>query len=411
MMVLSFYSAGFDLGPVSAKVYVAVLLFSFTAILALMRGTGIIQLSWGRKIFFLWAALIIWKIIAKTANGFGFFNTVHGLLKNDIIAMFTFLALIYFIRTRKELKFIVSSLIFLTLLSAFVGVMQWLDFSWAWDLQQNLNPHPDRDLIEMNQNELIRGLAATTVAFGYYLATIFPLMIPQIFQQRQRFFKVSSIIFLLVSLFLLQQRSAVLAAFLCSFMLMYGAQRYMKRRFRTLIFVALILLGGSYVIYQLADATLSEYGRYDMYRINRFTDPQRIEMAKIAIEQALKNPFFGTPRMAIVGRDGFMQRVAPHNLFLNTFLYYGIFGLALTCFMLAVFFRFGIRVWRAAWATGDFISIGLVLGLTGYTVNSMFHNASFVTGDYLFWWVAALLVASEQIRETEKVMTEDEHAR
>ena len=403
MMALCFYSTGFQIGPVSVKVYVAVALFSFMALFALMKKTGVIQLSWGKKVLLLWVALIIWKIIAKTANGFGATNAVIGILKNDIIAMFTFLAIIYFVRTRKDLEFVISFLIFLTILSVIVSIMQWLDFGRAWRLQQILNPGIEKNFMEINQGELIPGLAESPVAFGYYLAVVFPFMAPQMLESNQRFIKITNVTLLLMGIFLLQQRSVLLIALVSSVLIIYGAHRYLKRQFHTLLLVGFILVGGSYIVFQLADVILSEYGRYSMYRISQFTDTNRIELAKIAIKTVMEHPFFGVPRMMAMGENGLMSYTSPHNLLLNTLLYYGIFGVILVCTMLVSFYRKCLAIWRNSWLEGDFVSIGLVLGLGGHILNSMFHNASFVTGDFLFWWIVAFIVVSEQIKAKEKL--------
>jgi hypothetical protein len=137
--------------------------------------------------------------------------------------------------------------------------------------------------------------------------------------------------------------------------------------------------------------------------MNQFSDTNRIELARIAMRLAIEHPFFGVPRMMTVGNNGFMTYTAPHNLLLNTFLYYGIFGVILICMLLVSFYRKCLSIWRDSWLERDFISIGLILGLGGHILNSMFHNASFVTGDFLFWWIAAFIIVSEQIKAKEKL--------
>ena len=400
IMTLSFYLPGFDIGPLSAKIYASCGLFISAIIAAALSGRPLIKLPLGKKILIFWILLILCKVITLYHNGYNLRGIGISLLKNDILSIFMFTAIIFYVRQRKDMGFLINVLIALILLSIFIGFMQWMGQEWAWRLLYKLNPDLSTYFDELPQAELIPGLSSHAFTFGYYLSTLGPLSLPLILQPRVKILNLLKILAVIIGVLILQQRSAIIAFAISVLLFVWGVKRYLKGRFISRIFLVFILIAGSYGLVKLCVYGLGPHVRYDLYRMKIKRSDPRIEMARSAIELALNYPLTGVPaNKFVLGAD--LKPEAAHNIFINTFYHYGIFALGFVFMILFYFFKLSEKVWRNAWKTGDYLLLGLVLGLLGYNLNSLFHNASFVTGDYMVWWIVALLIASEQISKKE----------
>jgi hypothetical protein len=93
----------------------------------------------------------------------------------------------------------------------------------------------------------------------------------------------------------------------------------------------------------------------------------------------------------------YYQTAVPHNLFLNAFAYYGIPGLIFALFFCFILFKNCRQFLRSALNQYDMLAVGLVFALLAYLINAQFHNASFVTGDPLMWWLVGILYSSPAV--------------
>ena len=93
--------------------------------------------------------------------------------------------------------------------------------------------------------------------------------------------------------------------------------------------------------------------------------------------------------------------LAPHNLFLNAAVYYGIIGLLLIILLVKVVFSTCIKAVKlsAKRHSITWITFGAVTGIVAEFINSQFHNSNFVSGSHLPWWLLGILcviIAREQ---------------
>jgi hypothetical protein len=404
--MVSSFAASFDIGPFSVKVYICSALFAGILMKKSLVRTKVIWLPLGKRIALLWGLFVLWKAVSRSAHGEAMPSVLASLLKNDGIAFMMFLSIVFYIRTRQHYEFLVKAFIFTVCLSIFFGLMQWLDHSWAWQIQQILNPGSEQDVQQRFQAFLVPGLYATSFTFGYYIAVAGSLLFPLLLRSGTHLINAGQLLITIAGMIILQQRSVLLSFAIVALIFTYLVTRLSKEKLAIILMIVMLLGIGGYKVFSWLNYGAQGQARYTFYhlekmRFEHLKSDERLSYARAAIALASKNLMFGVTPADFKQDYGVDESAGPHNLFLNALLYYGVPGLILACMMIVFYAQLGVRVWRIALRKEDYLSTGLVLGLVGYLVNAQFHNASFVSGDYLVWWLVALLIVSVQINHQE----------
>lgn len=384
---LSLVASSRDLGPVSLKVYPVLALFLLLGISFLKDKNFLSNFTQGTLLIFLWGVFLFWKVIASCLNGSDVVFFMRELFAMDIVAFIMFMAIVYFFRTEEEVRRLGFFILLVTLISIVIGFFQWLDYVWAWDLQELLNPNVGMNYEQVPSKYLINGLASHAFILGYYLAGAALFLLPYSFMAKKKFFY--SILFLIVmcALLILQQRGAVVSTvaggviFFC----------YYRNKFEKNIFTALVLFGLSSIVFAaLFQSGFFDIGRYAIARVSDLHDDNRLELVRNSLGYFEQAFLWGIPRMQFI-RESYIT-VAPHNLFLNAFVFYGFTGLVLSIGMVILLIRLIMSVMKIALSRNDPLGVGLVLVIAGQLMNSLFHNASIISGFFFIWWFVALAV-------------------
>ena len=110
----------------------------------------------------------------------------------------------------------------------------------------------------------------------------------------------------------------------------------------------------------------------------------RLDIWQISLRKIAEHPIFGTGPATLLGRPG---EDFPHNLFLSTWLYSGIIGLALLLAVIAL-------AVRAAWSESDRVLRWTLLALLLHLVLSGLTDLSQITkGPGPMWYIVWLPIA------------------
>lgn len=180
-----------------------------------------------------------------------------------------------------------------------------------------------------------------------------------------KFFFVFFFSFFTLSLFLCQQRMALLAGLLISGCLFFQ----MEGKWIKLLFAGLFLVGGQYVMQN-----------FDLGRFNNILDGT----GRDSIYQGCND--FLSDNLLFGGYEKWkrMYGFAPHNLFYNAFIYGGLIG---GCSILLMIYRQMTAIFNFLKMNKNFAMLvwgGLYLALT---LESLTHNVSIIKGTVEYWFV------------------------
>ncbi len=131
--------------------------------------------------------------------------------------------------------------------------------------------------------------------------------------------------------------------------------------------------------------TISSFTKESRFAELGLDDTGRGEIYSQATEYLMDHPF-----IAGYHRFAHMYKMAPHNLFLNAFIYGGVVGGFAILFILFWQIKPLWRVFLRRIADTNHICFFAGLAFVAFTLNSLVHNRSVVTGDELLWmlWAA-----------------------
>jgi hypothetical protein len=397
-----------NIGPTSPRVYFycAALMWMFSRCVI---GRDRLDLDVRAQVLLVcYAAYIFWGVVALTLQGAPPVSIVDMVISYHGISIFTFILTLFVVRTRADAGRLLAGLTALFLASAVVALLQWHFVPWSWSLWHRLRP--GHELLPgepgLIQNEwgykriAISGLFGSAVTFGYYIAVLTPVVFRR-FVARRSLISLLMLSVTFAAAIVVQQRAALLGGILGCLVLGYVKLRERGPSSKLLPVVALVvaIIGGVVYMGSEPDNATGPATKYA-----EVVDTGRFEIAGIALRHIARNPGLGGGREYELAyereRDAssrYTDVVAPHNLFLNAAVFYGVPGLLLIVAFLAVLATMMARVWLAARARHDWTSMTLVMSIIAYVVVAQFHNASFVTGDTLPWvFIAALLTASRE---------------
>ena len=150
-----------------------------------------------------------------------------------------------------------------------------------------------------------------------------------------------------------------------------------------------ILLFGAYWL-------VSNWGSIDLGRYESFEDQSRIQIYSAAKEYFKNNLLYG-------GIWGFREYTgkSPHNLFLNSLAYTGIFGSFFMFYIIIIQIRECLNLKELL--SSSVLSF-ILLSYLAIMVNSFTHNMSIVTGDIIFWIMWGAIYAYTRIESDDEYL-------
>jgi O-Antigen ligase len=411
-MVGEMFLGDIDIGPCSVRIYIYSLLFVWAVQQAAFTRRPLFPLPSVKKLVLLYGLFVGWKVIASLAQGALLEVVLQSTMSHDVVALITCASIGVYIRTSRSYDVAVRVLLMALVVSCLVAVLQWLGTNGAWDLWFKLRPGlEDRYRLDVGSaageagQHLVPGLYASAFSFSYYLAAIGPLLFGLLFRSRHRAVSLLGALAVLAGVIIVQERSAAVA--FCVLFLAAGISvfRLSRTKLGTVLWLAgtaALIGGGAFFAWQSRDVAV---GHYELNRFDQGVDVGRLALAQSALSYGAQHLLLGGGSADFVSSlqdvsDPTLRyrQATPHNLFLNAFVFYGLPGLILSSILVLATVRFGWAVWKQALWQSDWLTVGVTLGLLGYLVSAQFHNASFVTGDTLPWWLIGLLGSSANLR-------------
>jgi len=391
-LVAQFTLTGQRLMGVSTRIVVLCSLFPFAVhrilksellkhVVRELRGVWIWCLAFYAWVFFTW--LVTQQSVSASAF-------VNDMLANRIVPLLFLVSFIAFVRTDQELRFVVYTILVTLSASASVAVLQYFNVGAINMLQSLLHPGwYEHVIFELGKDDLpiyVCGLSSYSIPYSYTVMTFSPLCLAYsicVGDSRPMASIAAGVLYVVccTTIFLCQSRSGFLSVCLT---LAFGVALVWKRReeFRVQRLLLLFLFAVVF-IFALASAIRGFDVRYlDFSKIARFSDNQRVIIAKAAIDEIKQNLVWG------YGHEEFSQAYGgyAHNTFANAGLSFGVPGIA---FVIWFYFLLGKHYWmewtgriapRYAW-----IRLGVILGSLAYIFNGLTHNDSIESGGlYLF---------------------------
>lgn len=402
------YLGDIDVGPFSPRVYLYALLIVWMLLMIVVRGARLPLSHLAVVLLLLYLVILGWSGVASNLQGGSALAFAGRLASYDAMALAGFFLMHFYVRTRRDLRWLTWGFVLLVSVSAVVAVLQSMNHPQAWAAWGRVRPHielvPDRVGHVVTDGIVERlyppGLYASSFTFGYYLAASAVLALA-FFLAKRRILWLSVLSLLCGAAFVVQQRSAILAIVLtCGAMLLTQFQKGKRLQFFLTVTAAAVVLTVTINVVQAIriEQGLTSYGRYE-----RFFDAGRLQVASIALQfiaahpviggQAAYTEFFASA--ASVGME-YETIVAPHNLFLNAAVLYGLPGLFLTCLFVAFLLYVLLQSWYVFYARRDLLGMACVLASGSYLLSAQFHNASFITGDSLGWWLVAFVLLARR---------------
>lgn len=205
--------------------------------------------------------------------------------------------------------------------------------------------------------------------------------------------------------FLAQERSGFfMAVFFSAFIIMKNM--YTVNKFWGIVISVLLILAGTYFSLSYMDLFSSS----DMRFTKGFDMGGRESLRATAWEYIMSNPFGGFYEYNAIGYRH------PHNFFVNAILYGGVFG-GMAIIVLLIIQIIKIIPYLFKKATDENVQGAFLWGLVyiNYSINSLVHNASIVSGVFLFfvWWGAFLAFSKLEVGNDitiKKIKIQKEHS-
>lgn len=384
-LIASFLLNGFIIGPFSVRIYSSLVVFGY--------------LIWnGYKYKFvkpivLYALFIFFYFLALIFNGelgkVDFFRYFFGRYFVCFVAFFVVYSVT---RSQRDVKSVLLLLVVVGFANSLVTLFQYLGNAIAISIPIMLNPTAE-DRFETVFEMLDAGVDSGTFGFfgnvveNGYKASLFAVIIPFYYVSSSR--RINKVIlfgciaFFGLAVFLTQQR---LVTILVGLFYLYLLYRY------SLVFFPLLALLFVAVLYIIIES----YGvdSTNLGRLSNLQDENRSQIFNHALIFIGQNLFVGGQIQFgnMLAQNGF-NVFSSHNVFLNSFIYSGLFGAIVLIFL---YFKLLFTSLRAVTNRGLNSStfIGAALGIQ--LLNSLTHNSSLVTGDETIWILYALLLRSNQ---------------
>ena len=423
-LICQFFIVDIDIGPVSTRVYLMVVLLSVVVAQTMLYRRSLFRCKEAYSLFIIYLAFVLWAIINRLYNAEPVGRIAYSITSTHLIAVAGFLVTQSVLKHRRDIVLMAGFIAMTALISGFVAIMQWLGISVFWNLALMLHPGEKSEKLLLGTLYgswgFVPGLALYSIPLSYHLITFGMFIFTWTYyrlQTRGNFAKsvlgLVGIITLLFAIMFTQSRSAMLATLVVFlFIVWYDKHRRKKlaksahRGVRWQVLLILMFAILSLAFAQLGGLLNPEVdagkGRYSLSHIFKMEDPERMALALATVEFSSQYLLLGGrlrefgERLEMTDDPRLPKRSqAPHNMFLNAVLYYGLPGVFLILLLLRAVYltcRQAIRL-TASDSVARWIGLGAVAGLIAYLVNAQFHNDSFVTGGTLPWWLLGVLCA------------------
>jgi hypothetical protein len=423
LMAIAFISelwlGDIDFGPFSLRAYLMAGLFLYLLTTILMDRTSLFSSKASKSLTFFYILFMFWMVLCRLAQGNSLVDIVSRMASTHMVGLIIFILLQKFISGPQDHRFLVSFILVAIVFSCVVAILEYAGFERVQTLKYLLRPVPANTTQFFGEVErgVPYGLAASAFALGYQiviaLTILFVLYVFPVVKGVQKLIFFAGFFVLGFTIWVVQERSTLvaLATVLVLFLLWAWMDVHHQLGNRKKIFtnfVVLVIFGGLFFSCLLFIGPASSQGINS--RLTNLYDAGRIILLRQAVAFGMNNWFFGGgPAMFLLATSSdfntYYRTAVPHNLFLNALVYYGLPGLTLAVIFCLKLFNDCRKFLRVVLVQFDPLMVGVVFALLAYLLNAQFHNASFVTGDPLMWWLVGIIYAIPTI------FVQDKHSR
>lgn len=266
-------------------------------------------------------------------------------------------------------------------------MLQYHDVYWAFIIPDILRTFTEEDMEQLSSfGGLIEGQSLpglfNRVDNGYYIA-IATIASLYFYSKSRKIITLCAWLFLLVSLYMVQQRAAL---FIGLFLSIVFLVKELSRR-QILLILILVAMGGFAFLYQNSDiiSTLED-SRY----MQGADTSSRHEHWNVTIDYIMENPLNAN------GNDFDKKHptLAAHNLFLNAYLSCGLIGGSIVLFVFTILCYRSFKVYKIRDKIRPEYYL-TTLAFLSFNFISLTHNNSLVNGNIVFWILATPLMIKQ----------------
>lgn len=356
---------------------------------------GVCYFEGGLKLdrFLKWyIAFLLFYVIVEAGSGYS--SYVFGkILGTYLASIVLYMATKVVIEKYNAEHLITNILIILGFINAIEVIGQYLGSPLAIALPQILRiPMSEEDLELVNSEQPLQNVSGLMgiVTSGYFLSAISVLAL---YNKRNQISILNWAVFAVIffALFLVQERSGLIAGIICAILyfsiVSIREQRNFKTAFLTSV-IAIILITSGFLS-QIVSIEDTRYFSVGM------SDNKRISIATDAFSWVLQNPIGG--RSYYYDMGGYYS----HNIFTNALLYGGIIGGGILIGILFVQIFKIINIVSAYFLRFTYspLLLATCMAYLCYTLNSLFHNYSLVTGGEMILLLWAMIGSLKDIED------------
>ncbi len=394
-LISSMLFFGFIIGPFSLRIYLA-LIMVFYLILKYRRFA--IFDNFELRLYFLFILFFLFNLIFT--NQFYSFNFGKYFLSRFLIC-FIMVGALGLIKSKKDLQFVINLLIVIGILNVIVNILQFFDIGSQFYAIFKNTTDPDSFLDEdaLGLSVGTYGLFGNIVTNGYYSSVFAILFLHKVNISKTYFRKVFYILLFSLGVFAVfatQQRSSLLMLLFFIFLAYSYKVKNAKKIFFGLLITLTIILSYPY----LQDI---EIGRYQ-----KLTDENRSALYAYAIDFISNHIWFGginEYRAFMQSKIGIM--LAPHNVFLNAFIYSGLLGGVTVIILFFRMLTYAFKIFVNSIGNMNAFSVTFFGCFLVFMGNSLTHNLSLVTGNEFIWFFFILTIKSNNINSYKNVQRND----
>lgn len=342
----------------------------------------------------LYFGFVFFYLVACFSTG-GFDIALRNLLSYYLVAFVGYQSTRMIISKYRGARFVLLSLLSIFFVDAVVTLIQMWQRPLSYIILDTLNITAADELLEraeLREMDTLAGLAVPgivgSVLNGYVLAVSCALIFYNK-SARLKFWNIILLMFFLVSVFVVQERTALFAAGFISILMivkLVGSSEEKNKVKWIFFFIAIILIivFGSPLFY---DSILDDGFRYSESSFSIKED------ARSHIWSEAWDFIQSTPVGGIFYYTNTHIKM-PHNFFLNAFIYGGIFGglFLITLFVEQMIIVLKILIQKLS--ANNILSLVFAGAYLAYSINTMTHNSSLADGNLLVWLLWGAIIST-----------------
>lgn len=276
-------------------------------------------------------------------------------------------------------KYFFDTIIIVGIINSIITILQYLDVGFSYyvgaifvDLNDMVK---EAQFNSMTENHLYHmGIMGDIVYNGYY-SMLLPFALLLRLKDKNVIVKAGLVIFSLISLYLVGERSCFGITVILLFIYIYLKHKKSFAFYIAALGVAVLMFG-----------YFQDFINSDFIQSSRWVGQD--STTRDLINSSLL-PFI-SDNLMFGGLNKFIQLTGtlPHNVIASGFVYAGVIGGI--CILYILFWQTKITVWLLRKHSDIFVC----LAFAGYTLNGFFHNPAIVTGDVMVWMLWAMVFYS-----------------